>query len=294
MIKFNKFISLIFILDITNGLNPSFIKKTISLNPLISSKSPVSSLHTDVDLSHRSLHQLSLRLCGSKAEKSNSEYPSWPRASMGGITLKDDFKCSPITFTTSPPPLLEESDVKVELRDGERMVFFSFDVSGTMELCCVRTCDNFDRRVERKVVGGIVIKREGKEIGEDEDEGGGEVGDGELPGDVLAELQRDRDKRDRKKSKKQKRKRDNEVFSVKDVQKLVDIQAEGDEIRELLRSEMESNFELIDDPPPPHSTVQIDGDTVDAGELFVQIIAGGVEPFPKKEGSDKVKLTFEF
>eukprot|EP00520_Triparma_pacifica_P020054 CAMPEP_0118668770 /NCGR_PEP_ID=MMETSP0785-20121206/20527_1 /TAXON_ID=91992 /ORGANISM="Bolidomonas pacifica, Strain CCMP 1866" /LENGTH=122 /DNA_ID=CAMNT_0006563373 /DNA_START=698 /DNA_END=1066 /DNA_ORIENTATION=+ len=120
--------------------------------------------------------------------------------------------------------------------------------------------------------------------------------------EVLEDIRRERERYEVKKSKKKRRKRDNDVFTVKDVQRLVDSRGDGvgdddgDEdggIRDLLKSEIDGDFELIDDPPPPFSNIQLDDNTVDAGELMLQVLVGMVEPFPKKEGSEKINLTFD-
>ena len=219
---------------------------------------------------------------------------------MGGIVVKG-LTCSEIKFTCTPPPLLDSTESRIELQPGERVVFFSFDVKGVLELCCVRTCEAFTREVERRVVGGIVMKK-AKEGGGGEEEGEGEE---VVSDEILEELRREKERRERGKSKKKKRKRDNEIFTVKDVQKLVDGGAARDEvdsdsddegfggIRDLLKSELSGEFELIDDPPPPFSLVQLDETTVDAGELMLTVLLGTVEPFPKKDGSDKVYLSFD-
>ena len=82
------------------------------------------------------------------------------------------------------------------------------------------------------------------------------------------------------------------VFTVKDVEKLVNTDADGGlELEDPF--DVPEDFELIDDAPPPFSAIQLDNDIVDAAELLVQIVVSGLDPFPKKEGTKPIKLTFD-
>lgn len=81
------------------------------------------------------------------------------------------------------------------------------------------------------------------------------------------------------------------VFTVKDVEKLVNADADGEfDLDDPF--DVPEDFELIDDAPPPFSAIQLDNDIVDVSELLVQIVVSGLDPFPKKEGTAPIKLTF--
>jgi hypothetical protein len=291
---------LLLLITVTSTSALTFLSRPVSLAPILT-KGSVKSVESTLTINEKVLHEVSNRLCCSEEK----DFPEFPTVGMGGIVV-NEITCSDVKFTSEPPPLLDEADTKMELQPGEKMVFFSFKVKGEMELCCVRTCEPFKREVERNVLGGIVMKKaaEGEKEAEEGDENEA------VSVDILEELRREREKRERGKSKKKKRKRDNEVFSVKDVQKFVDGgmgRDEGDDdvgiegiagggtggIRDLLKSELDGEFELIDDPPPPYSLVQLDESSVDAGELLLTVLVGTVEPFPKMEGSDKINLTFD-
>ena len=80
-------------------------------------------------------------------------------------------------------------------------------------------------------------------------------------------------------------------FTVSDVEKMVRADAStSDSVDPYSYGE---DFEMVDDAPPPFSAVQVDEDVVDVAELLVQLVVGGLDPFPKKEGTEKVNLSFE-
>ena len=158
------------------ALPTAFLSRPISLGPLLNSgKGGIKTLESTLTINDKVLHEVSNRLCSSE----KSDFPDLPKVGMGGIVVKG-LTCSEIKFTCTPPPLLDSTESRIELQPGERVVFFSFDVKGVLELCCVRTCEAFTREVERRVVGGIVMKK-AKEGGGGEEEGEGEeVGSDEI------------------------------------------------------------------------------------------------------------------
>ncbi|GMI16717.1 hypothetical protein TrLO_g3766 [Triparma laevis f. longispina] len=259
---------------------PTFTQPTLItplLQPTSSRLKNVPSITVSTKATPEQCHNLSLRLCGGMDENGKPldtfAYPELPDLKMGGVLVKSFL--GSLDFTTKPPSDFE-SDSPVTLNEGDKLVFFSGSVDCELVQCCVRSLEGVEVNINRKVEGGLIVKRKKSGGGEE----GGDGGEGEGEGDGKGRGER------RVKAAKQE-----PVFTVKDVEKLVNADADGEfDLDDPF--DVPEDFELIDDAPPPFSAIQLDNDIVDVSELLVQIVVSGLDPFPKKEGTAPIKLTF--
>jgi hypothetical protein len=221
-------------------------------------------------------HNLSHRLCSSLLPESDTPskpFPDLPDLKTGGVIVSSFM--GTISFSTTPPSEFTNED-KIILHPNDRLLFFSGQLDCDIKQCCVRTLGPVDVNVNRKIEGGIVVKRKNREVVDEELEEGGE------------KKERMKKKPRAKASKKE------PVFTVKDVEKLVNLEADNDSddlYYDILPDD--PDFELIDDAPPPFSSIQLEEDIIDVAELLVQVVVSGLDPFPKQEGTKPIKLTFD-
>ena len=163
---------------------PTFTQPT-SIGPLLQPSSSraknVPSINVSVKASPEHCHNLSLRLCGGMDEDGKPleslPYPTFPDLKMGGVLVKSFL--GSLDFTTKPPADFE-SDSPITLNAGDKLVFFSGTVDCELVQCCVRTLDGVEVNINRRIEGGLIVKKKKRAEGVEGGEGGeGDGSDGE-------------------------------------------------------------------------------------------------------------------
>ena len=104
-------------------------------------------------------------------------YPTFPDLKMGGVLVKSFL--GSLDFTTKPPADFE-SDSPITLNAGDKLVFFSGTVDCELVQCCVRTLDGVEVNINRRIEGGLIVKKKKRAEGVAGGEGGeGDGSDGE-------------------------------------------------------------------------------------------------------------------